>query len=120
MLSSVDCLNLRSSVVQTIEAKVDAALIEQLRAGYGQLASKGAPLALQEGAAECHPPPARGYVCKEEVQTHPDSPTPQWCKTVEAKIDASLIEQLRAGYDLYMAAKKWNMAAAVASHLVKG
>jgi hypothetical protein len=27
--------------------KVDAALIEQLRAGYAQLSSKGAPLALQ-------------------------------------------------------------------------
>ena len=33
--------------VQSVEVKVDAALIEQLRAGYGQLASKGAPLALQ-------------------------------------------------------------------------
>jgi hypothetical protein len=47
--------------VQSVEVKVDAALIEQLRAGYRQLASKGAPLALQERAGGCHPPPARGY-----------------------------------------------------------
>ena len=53
--------------MQSVEVKVDAALIEQLRAGYGQLASKGAPLALQEeGAGGWHPPRARGYVCKEE------------------------------------------------------
>ena len=35
--------------VQSVEVRVDAALIEQLRAGYGQLASKGTPLALQGG-----------------------------------------------------------------------
>ena len=34
---------------QHVHLQVDASVIEQLRAGYGQLASKGAPLALQEG-----------------------------------------------------------------------
>ena len=53
--------------MQSVEVKVDAALIEQLRAGYRQLTSKGAaislargPLALQEGHARDHTP-ARGY-----------------------------------------------------------
>jgi hypothetical protein len=52
--------------VQSVGVKVDAALIEQLRAGYGQLASKGAPLALQGGHARDHTP-ARGYLSKEEA-----------------------------------------------------
>ena len=34
-----------------VHLQVDSALIEQLRSGYAQLASKGAPLALQEGAS---------------------------------------------------------------------
>ena len=32
-----------------VHLQVDSALIEQLRAGYGRLASKGAPLALEGG-----------------------------------------------------------------------
>jgi hypothetical protein len=39
--------------VQSVEVKVDAALIEQLRAGYAQLGSRTAPLAL-EGAIPGH------------------------------------------------------------------
>jgi hypothetical protein len=46
--------------VQSVEVKVDAALIEQLRAGYAQLASKGAPLALEGGCHHGTPPPDRG------------------------------------------------------------
>ena len=38
--------------VQSVEVKVDAALIEQLRAGYRQLTSKGGPLALQGAGRE--------------------------------------------------------------------
>jgi hypothetical protein len=38
--------------VQSVEVKVDAALIEQLRAGYRQLISKGGPLALQGAGRE--------------------------------------------------------------------
>ena len=53
-----------------VHLQVDSALIEQLRAGYGQLASKGAPLALQGGHAG-EPPPARGYLCKEEEPPPP-------------------------------------------------
>jgi hypothetical protein len=52
--------------VQSVEVKVDAALIEQLRAGYAQLASKGAPLALQEGAVGATHPQREATVPKEE------------------------------------------------------
>jgi hypothetical protein len=60
--------------VQNVEVKVDAALIEQLRAGYAQLGARqaclpvlegqaqpldGAPLALAEGAGAGWPPPRR-------------------------------------------------------------
>ena len=45
--------------MQSVEMKADASLIEQLRAGYWQLASKGAPLALQGGASGAPTPSAR-------------------------------------------------------------
>ena len=53
-----------------VHLQVDSALIEQLRAGYAQIASKGAPLALEGGHAG-EPPPARGYLCKEEEPPPP-------------------------------------------------
>jgi hypothetical protein len=52
--------------VQSVEVKVDAALIEQLRAGYAHLASKGVPLALQERAGGCHPPQREATSPKEK------------------------------------------------------
>jgi hypothetical protein len=50
-----------------VHLQVDSALIEQLRAGYGQLASKGAPLALQGGGvgagmASAEPQPEKARV----------------------------------------------------------
>ncbi|HEY5812072.1 MAG TPA: hypothetical protein VIT23_05425 [Terrimicrobiaceae bacterium] len=64
--------------VQSVEVKVDAALIEQLRAGYARLASKGGPIGLAGEGRWLPPTPARRYISQgERVALPPSSLAPQ-------------------------------------------
>jgi hypothetical protein len=67
--------------VQSVEVKVDAALIEQLRAGYAQLGERerghanGAPLALGEGPVAGGGAQEEGYPSIEEGASHAQAET---------------------------------------------